>query len=75
MTKFASAELPTWVETGDVVRGWPVLQDPATKRLYVGECLRTVNPSGAGGRVWSAKDLDALKHNVEFKYHERETEN
>lgn len=35
-------------------------------RLYVGECLSKLNPSGRGGKVWSAPDLEALKFNVDF---------
>lgn len=35
-------------------------------RYFVGEMLTVLNPSGAGGRVWSAKNLQDLEYNVHF---------
>lgn len=42
----------------------PVLRCGA--RLYAGEDLSMLNPSGAPGRVWSALDIDALQYNIDF---------
>lgn len=36
------------------------------KRLYAGHTLGPLNPSGAGGTVWSGTSLDALKFNINF---------
>jgi hypothetical protein len=38
----------------------PVLRLPATGRLFVGEKLSLVNPTGVGGQVWSAVDRPRL---------------
>lgn len=35
-------------------------------RYFVGEMLTMINPSGAGGRVWSARTLQDLEYNVYF---------
>lgn len=35
-------------------------------RFFVGETLCILNPAGHGGIVWSARDVDLLKYNVNF---------
>lgn len=43
----------------------PVLK--AGRRFFAGETLTMLNPFGYGGTVWSARTLDRLAYNANFR--------